>query len=99
MSDREEQTGEGTLYDTDGTELATVAYRFGRTSPEGSGVNAWGGDLFFPDPSMIVEPGLYALETETGAEIEVQIEPLGSGQGDAQTIRFTGVGTMPAATG
>ena len=99
MSDRSEQTGEGTLYDPDGTELATVAYRFGPTSPEGSGVNAWGGDLFFPDPSMIVEAGIYALETETGAEIQVQIEPYGSGQGDGQTIRFNGVGTMPSSTG
>ena len=99
MTERAETTGEGTLYDPNGTQLATVAYRLGRTSPKGADVDSWGGDLFFPDPSMVVEPGIYALETEDGAEIEVQIEEMGATRGDGQTFRINGVGAMPRAIG
>lgn len=94
MAEVREQTGEGTLYDTDDNELATVAYRISPISPADAGEHEWGGQLFFPDPSMVVEPGLYVLALEDGTQVDIDVAPTGAATGDARTLEFAGVGSF-----
>jgi hypothetical protein len=94
MADVRQQTGEGTLYDTDDNELATVAYRVAPISPEGADVHEWGGEIFFPDSTMVVEPGLYVLALEDGTQMDIDVAPPGAAGGDSSTLEFTGVGTF-----
>lgn len=94
MAEVTDQSGEGTLYDTDDNELATVAYRVRPISPPESGLDEWGGELFFPDSTMMVEPGMYVLALYDGTRVDIDIAPIGSADGDPRHVEFTGVGTF-----
>ena len=96
-----EQTGEGTLFDTNNTELATaVAYRIvpgpvvGRFEETGDEEQTWGGELFFANEDEIVDPGLYVLATEDGTRVDIDIAPRGATNGDPRQVGFRGVGTF-----
>jgi hypothetical protein len=85
-------TGEGTLYDPDDNELATVAYRIDLPHAGGR-AGQWSGELFFPDETMMVDPGLYVLATEDGTRSDVEVLPP-IGGGDPRQRRFIGVGSF-----
>lgn len=94
-----EQTGEGTLYDTNDNEVATaVAYRIvpgpvvGRFAGEEE--QTWGGELFFAHEDEIVDPGLYVLATEDGTRVDVDIDPRSAADGDPRQVTFRGVGAF-----
>ena len=94
-----EQTGEGTLYDTNDTEVATsVAYRIvpgpvvGRFGADEE--QTWGGGLFFAHEDEIVDPGLYVLATEDGVRVDIDIDPRSAADGDPRQVTFRGVGTF-----
>lgn len=94
MADVPEQTGEGTLYDPDDYELASVAYRFGSISRPDADENQWGGAIVFSDSSMLVQPGLYVLALADGTQVDVDVARAGAANGDANALGFTGVGTF-----
>jgi hypothetical protein len=94
MADVPDQTGEGTLYDTDDNELATVAYVVRPISTPMSDSGEWGGELEFPDSTVNVEPGRYVLSLSDGTLVDIDIAPLGSADGDPRRVEFTGVGTF-----
>ncbi len=89
MADIQEQTGEGTLYDTDDNELATVAYRVGSQSPDGT---QWGGEIFFAHEDTVVDAGLYVLSLEDGTQIDIDLAPAVDTEG--RQHQFKGVGTF-----
>jgi hypothetical protein len=88
MADVQEQTGEGTLYDTDDNELATVAYKVESRSPDGA---EWGGRVFFPHEDTVVDAGLYVLSLEDGTQIDIDLAPAVDTEG--RDHDFKGVGT------
>ena len=101
MAEVTEQTGEGTLYDTDDNELASsVAYRIvpgpvvGTFEETGDEEQAWGGELFFAHEDEIVDPGLYVLATEDGTRVDIDIDPRSAADGDPRQVIFHGVGTF-----
>jgi len=89
MADIQEQTGEGTLYDTNDVELATVAYRVASQSPDGA---EWGGEIFFPHEDTIVDAGLYVLSLEDGTQVDIDLAPAVDTEGREHA--FKGVGTF-----
>lgn len=90
MADVPEQTGEGTLYDTDDNELATVAYKIEPRSPDGA---EWGGTIFFPhEDTAVVDPGLYVLSLEDGTQIDIDLAPAVDPEGREHD--FKGAGTF-----
>lgn len=94
MAEVPDQTGEGTLYDIDDNELATVTYLVRSIStPEGD-LGGWGGELVFPDSTVTVEPGRYVLSLSDGTLVDIDIAPLGSAGGDPRRVEFSGVGTF-----
>jgi hypothetical protein len=94
MAEFGELVGEGTLYDTDDNELATVAYRIEQTADDGGNGPTWGGELVFRDGGATLEPGLYVLATEDGTQTDIDLEPAGAAGGDPSRARFKGVGTF-----
>ena len=93
MAELGERIGEGTLYDRDDNELATVAYRIVQTPGEGGAGPTWGGELVFRDGGTTLEPGVYVLATEDGTQSDIDLEPAGAADGDQSHGRFKGVGT------
>ncbi|HEY7036675.1 MAG TPA: hypothetical protein VH482_35435 [Thermomicrobiales bacterium] len=89
MADIQEQTGEGTLYDTDDNELATVAYKVEPQSPDGA---EWGGQIFFAHEDTVVDAGLYVLSLEDGTQIDIDLAPAVDSEGREHA--FKGVGTF-----
>ncbi len=101
MADVREQTGEGTLYDTNNAEVATtIAYRIdrgptvGEDETTGQDEITWGGCLFFAYEDEIVPPGLYVLELEDGTQVDIDINPRSVDDGDPRTVTFRGVGSF-----
>jgi hypothetical protein len=94
MAEVTEQSGEGTLFDTDDNELASVAYRVRPFSIEESGQSDWGGEISLPDSTMTIEPGMYILTLDDGTPVDIDVAPLGSVDGDARHFEFTGVGAF-----
>jgi hypothetical protein len=89
MAEVEEQTGEGTLYDTDSNELAMVAYRVASITPDSP---EWGGEIFFPHEDTIVDPGLYVLSLEDGTQVDIDLASAVDTEGREHAFR--GVGTF-----
>ena len=95
MADLREQTGEGTLYDTDNNELATtVAYRIVPGPTVGRDETTWGGELFFRFEDEELGPGLYVLALEDGTRVDIDIDPRTVADGDPRQVSFKGVGTF-----
>ena len=88
MAEFQEQTGEGTLYDTDDVELATVAYRVTSQSPDGA---EWGGEIYFPHEDTIVDAGLYVLSLEDGTQIDIDLAPAVDTEGKQHAFRGVGM--------
>ena len=93
----DELTGEGTLFDPSGAELADVAYRINRRDEADLELDAdvpgpvWAGELFFADEATVVpDPGLYVLRLEDGTEGDID---LAAGEGRRQAA-FKGVGVL-----
>ena len=94
MAEVREETGEGTLYDTNDVELAsTVAYRIVPEPTVGDDETTWGGELYFAHRDEVVPPGLYVLALEDGTRVDVDISPRGA-EGDPRRVAFRGVGTF-----
>ena len=94
MADVREQTGEGTLYDTNNTEVATtIAYRIDRGPTVGEDETTWGGRLFFAYEDEIVPPGLYVLALEDGTQVDIDVAPL-SAEGEGREVAFRGIGSF-----
>ncbi len=94
MADVREQTGEGTLYDTNNTEVATtIAYRIDRGPTVGEGETTWGGRLFFAYEDEIAPPGLYVLELEDGTQVDIDLAPPGD-EGEGREAAFRGIGSF-----
>jgi hypothetical protein len=94
MADVREQTGEGTLYDTNNAEVAsTIAYRIEPGPTVGEDETTWGGRLFFAYEDEIVPPGLYVLELEDGTQVDIDINPL-TDDGTTREIAFRGIGSF-----
>jgi len=91
-----EQTGQGTLYDTDDVELGDVAYKI--VTGQGDDGRLWSGELAFADEDVSVEPGLYVLTTEDGTQTDIEIEPSGATAGGPRQFAFNGVGTFGVRT-
>jgi hypothetical protein len=89
MAEIQEQTGEGTLYDTSDNELATVAYKVEPQSPDAA---EWGGKLFFAHDDTVVDAGLYVLELEDGTQVDIDLAP--AVDPDGREHDFKGVGTF-----
>jgi hypothetical protein len=89
MADIQEQTGEGTLYDTGDIELATVAYRVAPISPDST---EWGGEIFFPYEDTILDSGFYVLGLEDGTQVDIDLAPAVDTEGRQHAFR--GVGTF-----
>jgi hypothetical protein len=89
MADIQEQMGEGTLYDTNDNELATIAYKIEPQSPDGA---EWGGEIYFPHEDTIVDAGLYVLSLEDGTHVDIALAP--AVDSDGRQHRFKGVGTF-----
>jgi hypothetical protein len=89
MAEMTEQTGEGTLYDTDDNELATVAYKVEPQSPDGA---EWGGEIYFPYEDTVLDAGLYVLSLEDGTQIDIDLAPAVDTEGRQHA--FKGVGTF-----
>lgn len=93
MADLREQTGEGTLYDTEGAELAsTVAYCIAPGSAVGEDETSWGGDLFFRFEDEELGAGTCVLALEDGTRVNIDIDPRIAGDGDPRQVAFRGVG-------
>lgn len=94
MENVREEMGEGTLYDTGDAELADVAYRI-QPGPKLEGMpETWGGDLFFADEALTVDPGLFVLALEDGTRVDIDINPASVEDGDPRQVTFRGVGTF-----
>lgn len=96
-----EQTGEGTLYDTNDNQLATsVAYRIvpgpvvGRFEETGDEEQTWGGEHVFGHEDEIVDPGLSVLATEDGTRVDIDIDPRSVADGDPRQVSFRGLGAF-----
>lgn len=89
MADIQEQTGEGTLYDTGDVELASVAYRVAPISPDSP---EWGGEIFFPHEDTILDAGFYVLGLEDGTQVDIDLAPAVDTEGRQHAFR--GVGTF-----
>jgi hypothetical protein len=99
MAEVREQTGEGTLYDTDGGEMAaSVAYRIVPRGPQGTDVASWGGELFYPHDDEVVPPGLYVLALEDGTRVDIDLGRAGDDGGGPRRASFRGVGTFGQRT-
>ena len=95
MAEVREQTGEGTLYDTNNAELATtVAYRIVPGPTVGEDETTWGGELFFAHEDELVDPGLYVLRLEDGTQVDIDINPRSVDDGDPRQVSFRGIGTF-----
>ncbi len=95
MAEVREQTGEGTLYDTNDVELATsVAYRIEPGPRVGANEQTWGGALFFAHEDEEVEPGLYVLALEDGTRVDIDLNPRSVEDGDPRNVTFRGVGSF-----
>ena len=95
MSEVPEETGEGTLYDTNDAELATtVAYRIIPGPTVGRDETTWGGELFFAHEDEEVGPGLYVLALEAGTRVDIDINPRSVEDGDPRHVTFRGVGSF-----
>lgn len=87
------RSGEGTLFDTDGREVAIVAYQIDLSDGTDTG-RSWGGELFLRDEELVLEPGLYLLATEDGTRSNVDLQPPIENGGDRRRRRFNGVGSF-----
>ncbi len=95
MADVREEMGEGTLYDTDNTTLATtVAYRITPGPTVGENETTWSGELFFAHEDETVDPGLYVLGLQDGTQVDIDINPRSVEDGDPRHVSFRGVGTF-----
>ncbi len=94
MENAREEMGEGTLYDTGNAELADVAYRI-QPGPKLEGTpETWGGELFFADETLTVDPGLFVLALEDGTQVDIDINPASVEDGNPRHVTFRGVGTF-----
>ena len=90
-----EQSGEGTLYDTEGTEIATtVAYRIVPGPKVDDDEQTWGGELFYRFEDEGAGGGLYVLALEDGTRVNIDIDPRSAEDGDPQQVTFKGVGAF-----
>ena len=95
LAEPREETGEGTLYDTNDAELATtVAYRIEPGPSVGENEQTWGGALFFANEDEEVAPGLYVLALENGTRVDIDINPRSVEDGDPRNVTFRGVGSF-----
>ena len=94
MDDTIEHRGHGTLSDTEDVELAAVEYVVRPEATLDDSLSQWGGELTLSDANMTVDPGRYVLTLDDGARVDVELEPLGAGDGDARTVEFRGVGVF-----
>ncbi len=95
LAEPREETGEGTLYDTNDAALATtVAYRIVPGPVVGENEQTWGGELFFRYEDEEVSPGLYVLAVEDGTRVDIDINPRSVDDGDPRHVSFRGVGSF-----
>ena len=94
MEEAFDRAGHGTLSDVEDIELAPVEYRLRTRPADDLGSDVWGGELQLPDPTMTVVPGRYVLTLDDGTRVDIDVEPLGSVDGDATHVEFTGVGAF-----
>ena len=95
MAEVREQTGEGTLYDTNNAALATtVAYRIVPGPTVGENEKTWGGELFFAHEDEMVDAGLYVLALGDGTQVDIDINPRSVDDGDPRHVTFRGIGTF-----
>lgn len=97
MSELREQTGEGTLYDTENREVASeIAYRIAPGPTVGENETTWGGQIFFAHEDEEIGEGLYVLALEDGTRVNIGVNPRSAADGDPRTVAFRGVGTFGA---
>jgi len=89
-----ELTGQGTLYDAEQNEIASVAYRIEREPIPDSPIWDWGGALLFNDDDVLPEVGTYVLEIEDGTRGEIELKPVGATAGGAREVAFAGIGVF-----
>ena len=95
MAELREQTGEGTLYDTEGNEIATtVAYRIVPGPTVGDNAATWGGELFYRFEDEEAGTGLYVLALADGTRVDIDIDPRSVADGDPRQIAFRGIGAF-----